>query len=144
MIIWVTWHRESYFSNKKNIKEKLYKELDKLDKKDLSFNLGWANWIDNWIWLWCINNFIPYNLYLPYRDITKQSWKWKDSQKWEFSLVIKNCSKIIYWKWYFHRNRLIVDNSNLIFTAFLNIEKSWTWYTLKYAKKMKKPIFNIL
>lgn len=147
--IWITGHREEKFNDwdiKKEIINKYIIEFIETIQifNDIEFSLGWANWVDNIVWLLCINNNIPYTLYLPFKDHSKQIEWWNSKQKKEYQKIIKNAKSIIYWKWYFHRNRLIVDNSDFIITWFLWNFRSWTWYTINYAKKNWKKVFNAL
>jgi len=148
--IWITWHREETFKNKDIIKQNLYLFLNdfiisnKLDKNNIIFNLWGANGIDNWVWEYCINNNIKYNLYLPFKDKSKQITEWTKEQIELYKNVIKNASEINYWNWYFDRNRQIVDNSDIIISWLLKWkEKSWTWYTYKYAISKNKNVYNI-
>lgn len=150
--IWITGHRESKFSKTSNIKNNLNKFLDlffirnKLSNHDnIIFNLGGANGIDNWVWEYCINKWIKYNLYLPFKDTNIQIKWWNSIQIKLYNKILENSNKIFYWNWYFDRNRKIVDNSDIIICALQkNISHSWTWYTVNYAKKKKLHIYNIL
>lgn len=144
-IIWITWHRESSFKNTWEIKQKIYDYLDRLDLKESSFSLWWANWVDNWVWEYCIKHNIPYCLYLPFTDTTIQTKGWTSQQKKQYRQIVKYASNIVYWNWYFHRNRLIVDNSTqLVCVLKPSKRQSWTGYTVDYAKKKGVQVINIL
>jgi len=152
MKIWITWHREITFHSKLKIKEKIFNFLDNFIKEKniylslIEFNLGGANWVDNWIWEYCLQNNIKYNLYLPFKNINLQIKDWTSKQKILYKKILNSnlVNSIYYWKGYFDRNRKIVDNSDIIITVFNWNYHSWTWYTLNYAKKQNKPIINIL
>ncbi len=148
--IWITWHRQQSFKNIDIIKQKLYLFLDnfiidnKLNKNDIIFNLWGANWIDNWVWEYCINNNIEFDLYLPFSNKSKQINDWNKEQVELYKKIIKHASKINYWNWYFDRNRKIVDNADILIAWLLKWkENSWTWYTYKYAISKNKKTYNI-
>lgn len=139
MRIGITWHREEKLYNIKRVKQKLFSFLNWLDRTELSFNIWWATWIDTYVWLWCIENRIPYNLYLPYFNIGKQINWWNKEQKLTFHLLYQRANKIYIWNWYFSRNRLLVDNSDYL-VSYLTDSKSGTGYTVNYAIKKWKIV----
>lgn len=150
MRIWITWHRESFFSNTKEIKSKIFTNLDKiiLDNIDnnLLFNIGWANGVDLWVAEWCILNNINYKLYLPFNDIDKQIKDWNIDQKELFYYIYDNvkCIEKIFYNWYFERNRGIVDNSDILYAWMIKETNTWTWYTVNYAKKKNIKVINLI
>lgn len=145
--IWITWHRENKFKDWPKIKNEIIKKLEIFIfenwKENILFNLGWANWIDNLIWMYCSLNNIKYDLYLPFSILKKQIEGWTNEQKKEYFTIVKNANQIFYWNWYFDRNRLIVNNSDFIITVFNWNYKSGTGYTINYAKKINKKVINL-
>lgn len=164
--IWVTWHREKYFNDES--KAFFLNKIDELltlisqSGKEVSFNLWGANWVDNWFGKACLKHSIPVNLYLPYwteksqssklsyeefiDDNSKQLQSWSEEQISElyeiYASPMTNVSS--FWKWYHVRDREIVDNATqYIYTIFFWNEKSWTWYTLNYARSKDKTIINL-
>lgn len=143
--IGITWHREDKIINKDLCILNLNNSLNELLSKynDIVFHLWWANGIDNWVWLWCIDNNIKYKLHLPFKDSNKQIYNWNDVQKDEFNKVFKSAQNIIYYNWYFERNKWIVDNSDILYYYCTNMN-SWTGYTIRYAQSKKKETTSLI
>jgi len=164
--IGITWHREKFFNNKEQdlYKKKIFELLSKIKKswKEITFNLGGANGVDNWFWLTCIQLEIPVHLYLPYWNeellnknlsyfnfiniISEQVKIWTENQKKELFEIYKNDNVKVssFWKWYHGRDREIIDNTTTyIYTIFNGDYATWTGYTVKYATKQNKSIINL-
>lgn len=144
--IWITWHREDKIKNKDivyNNVENTFNFIISKYQNNVTFHLGWANWIDNFIWKLCLKYNINFILHLPFRNILIQTNWWTEEQKSELLLLKKNAIKIYYYNWYFERNRWIVDNSETIYYYCLNYN-SWTGHTINYAKKNNKQVLSLI
>ena len=88
---------------------------------------------------------IKLNLILPCK---KQDEKWNERQKNIYKFILDNSDSIEYVSEKYEngcmqkRNRLLCERSDLLF-AYLKSESGGTYYTVNYAKKIGKDVFNI-
>lgn len=158
----VTWHREQYFN--KETKALYMKKIDALVKKiseswkEITFNLWGANGVDNWFWIACMNHNIAINLYLPFWETLNKKepfWEfciknrqqmksWNEEKKEELYDIYKYAKLYSVWLWYHWRDKAMVDDcTKYVYTVFFWNKKSWTGYTIDYAIKLWKEVYNL-
>ena len=144
-----TGHR--IVSDYDNIREKLRNKLRELIGEGYTvFYNGGAIGFDTFCALEIINlkkEFpIKLNLILPCRD---QDKKWNERQKTIYKFILENADSIEYVSEEYEagcmqkRNRVLCEKCDFLL-AYLKRESGGTFYTVNYAKKLGKEIFNIL
>lgn len=77
----------------------------------------------------------------------ENKWNYKDQKVYEN--IKNNADKIVYLSEKYEdgcmlkRNRHMIDNSNFVIAAWDSREMGGTYYTLNYARKLKKEIIFI-
>lgn len=120
-------------------------------KDELIFNLGGAIGIDQWVGAACIEQNIPYVLYLPFHPDV-QSKFWKEDQKQELERQIKHASGIViinpnisapYEVYnYQKRNEKMIDESNFVVAFWVGKKTGGTYNAIKYGLKRSKFVLN--
>ncbi len=144
-----TGHRIIYDYNE--IREKLRNKLRELINEGYTeFYNGGAIGFDMFCALEVINlkkEFpIKLNLVLPCKD---QDAKWNEKQRDIYKFILEKCDSIEYVSEEYKngcmqkRNRVLCEKCDLLF-AYMKKESGGTYYTVNYAKKLGKEVFNII
>jgi len=120
---------------------------------ELFFNLGGAVGADQWVGNACIENKVPYKLYLPYHPSIQAKY-WTKEQRKVLDDQLKNASAIeilepdINSKYsphiYMERNKRMVDDGNLVMAFWTGRRKGGTYHAISYALKQSKLVLNVL
>lgn len=149
--IGITGHRPSGFSNKEHVLEIVPRVVEYCSKMhhNAEFNLGGCIGADMWVAQECVNQKIPFHLYLPFpADVQSRKWTADDANRLnEHVLAAKSVS--IVGKYYlvqnYHiRDRLIVDNSHFVVCFWEGRRSGGTYNTIKYAVEVGKQVLNAM
>jgi uncharacterized phage-like protein YoqJ len=90
---------------------------------------------------------IPFIAAVPF---VGQEFVWKDQQKTEYTRLLSLASEVkivspggYTTQKYHERDKWMVDNSDSMLALWSGVEKGGTYSTIKYAKKVQKPVFNV-
>lgn len=121
-------------------------------KENLIFNLGGAIGIDQWVGAACIEQCVPYYLYLPFNP-EMQSKYWTTEQKAELLKQVKFACGIeivepvtaIYTvQNYQIRNEKMIDASDFVVAFWVGKKRGGTFNAIKYGLKQSKFVLNAL
>lgn len=122
-------------------------------KDDLMFNLGGAIGADMWAGAACIEQKIPFCLYLPFHpDI--QSKYWTPDQRKELvrqmehargiHIVEPNVEAPYDSSNFLKRNENMVDNASFVVAFWVGKRRGGTFHAINYGLKSSKFVFNAL
>lgn len=122
-------------------------------KDELTFNLGGAIGIDQWVGAACIEQNVPYILYLPFHPDV-QSKFWTQEQKDVLTKQIKHAAGIdivepnidaSYAAYnYQKRNERMIDDANFVVAFWVGKRRGGTYNAIKYGLKKSKFVLNAL
>ena len=122
-------------------------------KDNLIFNLGGAVGADLWVGEACINNQVPFVLYLPFHPEV-QSKYWAPEQKKELKRQIEHASGIHivepdvntpYKAENYHiRNMHMIDEANFLVAFWVGKRRGGTYNSILYGLNQSKFVFNAL
>lgn len=147
-----TGHRRLNKSQLPEIKNNLTKEIMNLISRDvIYFGTGGALGFDTLAAQTVINLREKYKqikliLIIPCKG-QENKWNYKDQEVYEN--IKNNADKIVYLSEKYEdgcmlkRNRHMIDNSNFVIVAWDGRKMGGTYYTLNYARKLKKQIIFI-
>lgn len=122
-------------------------------KEELMFNLGGAIGVDQWVGAACIEQNVPYVLYLPFHPDV-QSKFWTPEQKNELNRQIKYAAGIdmiepnidapyaVYN--YQKRNEKMIDEAHFVVAFWVGKRRGGTFNAIKYGLKKSKFVLNAL
>lgn len=120
-------------------------------KDNLIFNLGGAVGIDQWMGQTCIQEEIPYVLYLPFApSLHTKFWEQKDKDELNrqiscasgIDIVEPNEEAEVMIYNYQKRNERMVDNADFVLAFWVGKRKGGTYNTIKYGLKNAKFVLN--
>jgi uncharacterized phage-like protein YoqJ len=122
-------------------------------KDELMFNLGGAIGVDQWVGAACIDQNVPYVLYLPFHPDV-QSKFWTQEQKDELARQVKFAAGInivepnpeaeYFIGNYQKRNERMIDEANFVVAFWVGKRRGGTYNAIKYGLKKSKFVFNAL
>jgi uncharacterized phage-like protein YoqJ len=120
-------------------------------KDGLVFNLGGCIGADQWVGRACMELGVEFNLYLPMLP-ELQSRYWTQTGKDELtaqlnatsSVDIVDSSGLYNIASYHERDKKMVDNADILVAFWVGKRKGGTFFTMKYALKNSKFVFNAL
>lgn len=118
---------------------------------NLSFNVGGAVGADQWLAQACIEVDVPYYLYAPML-FEIQSKYWSDKQKNELKIQYEKAAGVTiadpsgnyHVSNYFIRDKMMVDNADILVAFWVGRRRGGTFETIKYALKKSMFVFNAL
>lgn len=151
----ITGHRPdaflvSHYSDEwvKHIIENIISAFYREHKSDLHFNLGGAIGVDQWVGDFCIENKIPFSLYLPFKPEV-QSRYWSQEQKDNLSNQVNHASGLTIIEpmvynisAYNKRNEKMIDDSDFVVAFWVGKRSGGTFNAIKYALKNSKFVLN--
>lgn len=158
MIVSITGHRSDAFIQShytdgmvKLIAEGVVATFKREYEENLIFNIGGAIGVDSWVAQTCIEQKVKYHLYLPMLS-ELQSKYWTEEQKEDLNIQLTKASAINifdssgeYKVWSYHeRDKMMVDNSNILVAFWVGKRQGGTYNTIKYALKQSKFTLNAL
>lgn len=158
MRVAITGHRPDPFIQSHYSQEKLamiidgvVATFDREHGEDLSFNLGGAIGADQWVGQACIENAVKFHLYLPFLPEV-QSKYWGAEQKQQLSRQIEKASSVTivdpsgnYEVWrYEERNRIMIDDADILVAFWVGKKRGGTYNAIKYALSKSKPVLHAL
>lgn len=99
--------------------------------------IGGAEGFDTIIGWMCVRHKIPFEMYLPYIGC------YYDKNLKELARSYRYVSPEYHKRCFFLRDELMVDDSNGVVAWYDGRLKGGTFYTVKYADRIKKPVVNI-
>lgn len=149
--IGITGHRPSGFADIQ--KAKIACERTVIDCQETyenpTFNVGGCIGADAWVTDACLKFGAPYNLYLPFPGSIQAKF-WAEEQRLNLKRHVEgakqvNVAGLVYSPAYYHaRDRLIVDNSDIIICFWSGIRSGGTYNTVKYAIRTGRPVYNAI
>lgn len=117
--------------------------------KGLMFNIGGALGADQWATQACIEQNIPFCLYLPF-PFEKHTYYWEKDQKDELNYFLRRASQVHIIspegsynpQNYQVRNEAMVDNSMFLVAFWLGKRRGGTYNCMKYALEKSKFVAN--
>lgn len=120
---------------------------------ELTFNLGGAVGVDQWVGMACIEHNVPYKLYLPFHPSIQAKY-WNSEQRAELDRQMKHAAGIdiiqpdpkIPWspRTYQERNIRMVDDADFVVAFWVGKRRGGTFNAMQYALKQSKFVFNAL
>lgn len=149
--IGITGHRPSGFANKSAALEIAGQVVSycKHIFHNVEFNLGGCIGADMWVAQACVEQDVPYRLWLPFPvDIQAKMWAADERQALaQHALLAKEVSIVgQHYKVanYHIRDQQIVDNSHLIICFWEGRRSGGTYNTIKYALKSGRQVLNAM
>jgi uncharacterized phage-like protein YoqJ len=158
MKICVTGHRPDAFivshydeEAVKALAESVVEGFKRKYGEKLSFNLGGAVGVDQWMGMAAIDHEVRFSLFLPFPPHI-QSRFWKEGQRFELGRQIKCASEIFIadssGKYdvskYHERDKSMVDNCDFVLAFWVGRRRGGTFNTIRYALSKPKSVLNAL
>jgi hypothetical protein len=156
----VTGHRpdafiQSHYSTEeiKRIADNIVCAFKREYKDDLTFNLGGAIGADLWVGEACINNEVPFVLYLPFHpDVQTKYWSLEQKKELErqmskscgINIVDPNQNTEYKVANYFIRNMNMIDDANFVVAFWVGKKRGGTYNAMLYGLNSSKFVFNAL
>ena len=139
MILAATGHRKTNFDKaRENLKHFLDTNNKAIEAGISGMALGW----DTIFARACLYYKIPLLCYIPYKDQKPTSEYYDEILSGANKIIY--CADSYYKDCFLDRDKLMVDDSGLIIACWdINIKKGGTYYTINYAKKQNKLVFNL-
>lgn len=118
---------------------------------DLSFNIGGAIGVDQWVGMACIEHNVHYHMFLPFFPEVQAKY-WNSIQKKELDRQLRYASGIdisdMSYKYlpqmYQVRNQKMIDSANFLVAFWVGKKRGGTYNAIKYALKCSKFVYNAL
>jgi uncharacterized phage-like protein YoqJ len=117
------------------------------------FNLGGAIGVDQWVGDACIEQDVPFYLYLPFHP-DMQSKYWGPEQKKELARQIEHARGIHIIEPnieipynpanFIKRNEKMIDDANFVVAFWVGKRRGGTFHAVKYGLESSKFVFNAL